>query len=195
MSETIGEMILPGTYIDVRSEGLIGVGGISEGNLGVVGTAARGPINQAVLLGSYAEALDTFGDYDRWDPAASPANLTLTRTLEQVFRGGGSTVYAVRIAATGGSPLAQAVWRVRDGAGAGANTLFTLTSTSAGTWANGITATLDAPAGQPVKLTLAFPRPNGTAKETFEGATAKALASAVNAASTLVTASAPAAAD
>jgi len=57
MSETIGEMILPGTYIEVRAEGLIGVGGISTGNIGVVGTASRGPLNEAVILGSYGEAL------------------------------------------------------------------------------------------------------------------------------------------
>ena len=46
MSEAIGEMILPGTYIEVRSEGLIGVGGISTGNIGVVGTANRGPVGE-----------------------------------------------------------------------------------------------------------------------------------------------------
>ncbi|HEU4730128.1 MAG TPA: phage tail sheath C-terminal domain-containing protein [Kofleriaceae bacterium] len=195
MSETIGEMILPGTYIDVRSEGLIGVGGIAVGNVGVVGTASRGPINTVQVLGSYAEALDTFGDYDRWDPAASPANLTLTRTLEQVFRGGASTVYAVRIAAPGGSPMASAQWRVRDGTGGSAATLFTLTAQTAGTWANAITAKLDTPVGAPVKLTLTFPRPNGSSKESFEGANAKELAAAVNATSRYVTASAPAVAD
>jgi len=58
MSETIGEMILPGTYIEVRAEGLIGVGGISTGNIGVVGTANRGKLNEVVILGSYSEALD-----------------------------------------------------------------------------------------------------------------------------------------
>ena len=57
MSETIGEMILPGTYIDVRAEGLIGVSGVSTGNVGIVGTANRGPLNQVVVLGSYSEAL------------------------------------------------------------------------------------------------------------------------------------------
>jgi hypothetical protein len=72
MSETITEMILPGTYIEVRSEGLIGVGGIATGNVGVVGTASRGPLGQVVVLGSYSEALDTFGPYDRW-----PDNPTL----------------------------------------------------------------------------------------------------------------------
>ena len=35
-------LILPGTYIRVRSEGLIGVAGISTGNIGVVGTAVAG---------------------------------------------------------------------------------------------------------------------------------------------------------
>src|SRR5882762_5856991 len=97
MSEAIGEMIIPGTYIEVRAEGLIGVGGISTGNIGVVGTANRGPVNEVQILGSYSEALDTFGSYDRWPATGSPS-FNLTRTLEQVFKGGGSTVYAVRVA-------------------------------------------------------------------------------------------------
>ena len=86
MTESIGEMIIPGTYIEVRAEGLIGVGGISTGNIGVVGTANRGPVGEVVILGSYAEALDRFGPHDRWpdDPAARAA-LTLTRALEQMF--------------------------------------------------------------------------------------------------------------
>jgi hypothetical protein len=129
MSETIGEMILPGTYIDVRAEGLIGVGGISTGNVGVVGTATRGPLNELRVLASYAEALDTFGDYDRWDPSATTPNLTLTRTLEQVFAGGASTVYAVRVAAPGGSPMASAAWKV----GLDATDLFTFTAQTPGT--------------------------------------------------------------
>jgi hypothetical protein len=35
MAETITEMIIPGTYIEVRSEGLIGVAGVATGNVGV----------------------------------------------------------------------------------------------------------------------------------------------------------------
>src|SRR5437660_12405345 len=99
MSETIGEMILPGTYIEVRAEGLIGVGGIATGNVGVVGTASRGPVNQAVTLGSFADALDTFGAADRFPDAAvaQASALTLTRSLQLVFAGGASTVYAARI--------------------------------------------------------------------------------------------------
>ncbi len=193
MSETIAEMILPGTYIEVRAEGLIGVGGISTGNLGVVGTANRGPLNQPVILGSYAEALDTFGAYDRWPGSAAQPALTLTRTLEQVFRGGGSTVYAVRVANLApDAEMAARGWRVNDAA-TPANTLFTLTATSPGTWANAIEATLTPPAeaGAVATLTLRF----GRLKESFEGATAQALAAAVNETSRLVRASVPSAAN
>ena len=66
MAEAITEMIIPGTYIEVRSEGLIGVSGIATGNLGAVGTAAKGPVDEAVILSSFAEARDIFGDYDAW---------------------------------------------------------------------------------------------------------------------------------
>ena len=194
MSETISEMILPGTYIEVRAEGLIGVGGIATGNVGVVGTASRGPVNQVVVLGSYSEAVDTFGAYDRWPDAKAdqPKALTLTRTLEQVFKGGASTVYAVRVA--NGDP-ANATWTVQTGAPAAA--LFTLTAVSPGTWANAIKATLATADGNPVTATnpAILILVAGRIKETFAGATAGDLAQAVAAGSKLVTASAPADAD
>ena len=66
MAEAITEMIIPGTYIEVRAEGLIGVGGIATGNVGVVGTAAKGPVNSAVVLSNFSEAREAFGDYDAW---------------------------------------------------------------------------------------------------------------------------------
>src|SRR5690348_16458070 len=140
MSEAIGEMIIPGTYIEVRAEGLIGVGGIATGNVGVVGTASCGPVSTVQILGSYAEAVDTFGAYDRWPGTDVAPALTLTRTLEQVFKGGASTVYAVRVAnLAAGTTMKSMFWTVR---GDGDATLFTLTATSPGTWANTIKATL-----------------------------------------------------
>jgi hypothetical protein len=189
MSETIGEMILPGTYIEVRSEGLIGVGGISTGNIGVVGTANRGPLNQAVILGSYAEALDTFGNYDRWQTTDPTPPLTLTRALEQVFKGGGSTVYAVRVANLAANTTMRAMtWKIQDVVDAD---LFTLTATSPGTWANAIVAKMTAPPAAPATLELVL----GRLKETFEAATAAELATAINDGSRLVSAAAPAVAD
>lgn len=187
MSETIGEMIIPGTYIEVRSEGLIGVSGIGTGNVGVVGTASRGPVDQVRVLGSYSEALETFGSYDAWpvDAVDVPKALTLTRTLEQLFRGGASTVYAVRVADTGDAAMESASWIVEAG---DAKEAFTLTATSPGTWANAIQAKLET-AGTPATsatLTLTL----GRTKESFTAATAAALAAQVNEGSRFVTAGA-----
>jgi hypothetical protein len=109
--------------------------------------------------------------------------LTLTRTLEQIFKGGGSTVYAVRVA--DGTPKA-ATWKVQDSANP-AVTIVLLTATSAGTWANAITATFDS-AATPPTLTLAL----GKSKEQYTidaGSDADDLAGAINDGSRLVTAS------
>src|SRR5262245_27161973 len=143
MSETITEMILPGTYIEVRAEGLIGVGGISTGNIGVVGTAARGTIHKLFVLSSYSEALDAFGPYDAWPSAASdqPNAVTLTRTLEQLFLGGASTVYAVRVGDFAAAPPVH-TWSIQDGGGE----ILGVQASSPGTWANAITVSLDATA-------------------------------------------------
>ncbi len=61
MSESIAEMVIPGTYIEVRAEGLIGVGGIVTGNVGIVGTASRGPVGAVRTVSSLAEATDLYG--------------------------------------------------------------------------------------------------------------------------------------
>jgi len=185
MSETIREMVLPGTYIEVRAEGLIGVSGISTGNIGVVGTAVRGPLDRAVLLGSYAEAVDAFGAYPAWDAGASAVNLSLTRTLEQLFRGGASTVYAVRIANVGGPGMRTAVWSLKERAAdgtAGAD-VFQLTATSPGTWANDLVIFTAATATAPAELKLRL----GRTEEAFTGATAGDLYDAVKVGSQLVT--------
>ncbi len=180
MSETIGEMILPGTYIEVRAEGLIGVGGISTGNLGVVGTANRGPVNEVRILGSYTEALDTFGSYDRWPGTDTAPALTLTRTLEQIFKAGGSTVYAVRVANLAvGVTMKSMSWTVKGDADAA---LFAMVATSPGTWANSIQAKLTTPASGPVTLELEYKR----SKESFTGANAGDLVKEINDGSRLV---------
>jgi len=87
-------LILPGTYIRVRSEGLIGVAGISTGNIGVVGTASQGT-GVTHNLSSAAEAVTAFGDSD----AVTARTLNLTRVIGELFRSGARTVYARGVAA------------------------------------------------------------------------------------------------
>ncbi|HAP63374.1 MAG TPA: phage tail sheath protein, partial [Cytophagales bacterium] len=40
----MAEIILPGTYIKVFDEGLVSAGAVSTGNIGIVGTASKGPL-------------------------------------------------------------------------------------------------------------------------------------------------------
>jgi hypothetical protein len=195
MSESIAEMVIPGTYIDVRAEGLISVGSIATGNIGVVGTAARGPIGEIVALGSYSDAITTFGTYDAFaSPNVSGHPLTLTRTIEKLYQGGAGSVFAVRIAnATGGAPVAASVDVHATGNAAG----FTLTAArfdpdsqtmvaDPGTWGNSITYTVvnKGTQGQPKwTLTLAA----GTVKETYTGTNMSQVHDAIVAGSRLVT--------
>src|SRR4051794_31937831 len=87
-------LIILGTYIRVRAEGLIGVAGISTGNIGVVGTAAQG-LGVTHELSTAAEALAAFGPSD---PVTTRA-VNLTRIAGELFRGGARTVYARGVAA------------------------------------------------------------------------------------------------
>jgi hypothetical protein len=164
MSESIAEMILPGTYIEVRSEGLIGVGSIATGNIGIVGTAARGARNQVVPLGSFAEALDRFGPYDA---ITSTDALTLTRALEMAFRGGARDVYAVRIA--NGDPASASTMIRSESADA-----FRITAKDAGSYGNQITIGVinEGPTATPTaKMTLIY----RNVKEVFTGASVAAV--------------------
>ena len=175
MTEAIAETVLPGTYIEVRSEGLIGVGGIATGNVGIVGTAARGPTGKVVELDSAATAQDVFGPSDGLlDRAAgAPPPLTLTRGLELAFAGGARKVFAVRIA--NGTPAAASV------AITAANTpaQFVVSAgppgdrpagepdPDAGSWGNALTVQLVKGLADVVTLTVAL----GNRREAFTGKT------------------------
>jgi len=129
----MAEIVLPGVYIDVRPEALISPGQITVSNLGVVGTAAKGSIDKPVLLGSLADAKETFGNYDAWNNGA--ATLTLVRALDLAFSFGATTIYAVRVGAkdANGKPTAVAAsYDLLSATGKAA----TLTAKSPGTWGN-----------------------------------------------------------
>jgi hypothetical protein len=124
----MAEMILPGVYIEVRPEGLITPGRVTVGNLGVIGTAAKGPVGVPVLIGSYAEAKERFGNYDRWIDGTKD-ELTLVRALEQACNHGATSVYAVRV---GSSAAAKATYALDSASGP----CVRLQAKSEGTWGN-----------------------------------------------------------
>lgn len=130
MAEAITELIIPGTYIEVRAEGLIGVTGVATGNVGVVGTASRGPVDAPVILSSMADAREIFGEYDGWTGGTND-ELTLVRAAQQLFSNGASTVYAVRTAGEGVAPATRAV-------GDATGTVVTFSGKTPGTWAHDV---------------------------------------------------------
>jgi hypothetical protein len=61
MAEVITKPILPGTYIEVRAEGLLTIGAIATGNVGVLGTAEMGN-TQIANLSCFEEGRAKFGE-------------------------------------------------------------------------------------------------------------------------------------
>ena len=109
MAETFStaELVIPGTYIRVQAEALIGVGGVSTGNIGVVGTAQRlddegnpevdengDPIlkGKTFIFSDYEGARNTLGGYDAYDEG--DGTLNLTRAVELLYRNGAGVVFA-----------------------------------------------------------------------------------------------------
>jgi hypothetical protein len=132
------QMVIPGTYIDVRAEGLISAGGVATGIVGVIGTARMGPVGEPVTLSGFGQARDVFGvadPYGRPEDGSHP--LTMLRALEQLYNNGASSVVAVRVAGTSQS---SADFAVPDAAG---HTVATLRATSPGAWGNDIRITVE----------------------------------------------------
>lgn len=141
----MSEMILPGTYIETRAEGLIVPGRVTVGTIGIVGTASKGPVSTfpiaaPVTLGSYVEARQKFGDYDAWVDGAS-SELTLVRALELAFAHGATNVVALRVAS---GSAAAATYTLASAGGA----CVKLTAKTPGTWGNQLEVAV-APADEP----------------------------------------------
>ncbi len=101
----MAEMILPGTYIEVRAEKLIVPGPIAIGNVGIVGTARRGILadpddpNTVYTPSNIGEARDIFGGLDSFEnPIETGRELTLVRALELAYGNGAQRIFAVRVA-------------------------------------------------------------------------------------------------
>jgi hypothetical protein len=178
------EVILPGTYITVRDEGLITAGRIATGYVGVVGTAERGPVDRVVILGSFAEARAAFGEADPWQDGKK-GELTLIRSLELAFNNGASTVYAARVGAAGAGGAKEAAFALKK-AGTTTTTVLRVVAKSPGTWGNALRVRLTTSASDTTVKVLDVSL--GTQRESFTGKNAGELAAAVGRESRLVNA-------
>jgi hypothetical protein len=141
----MAEMIIPSTYIEVRAEGLISAGRIATGVVGVLGTAANGPVGTAVTLSGLAAARQLYGAPDSFTQPIGTEPLTLVRALEQVYANGASSVVAVRVAGPGN---AAATFTLKNATG---GTVATLTARQPGTDGDAIRAQVG-PAEQPCDI-------------------------------------------
>jgi hypothetical protein len=133
----MAEMIIPGTYITVRAEGLISPGRTPVGIVGVIGTAARGPVAEPITLADFADARQMFGLTDNFnDPEDGSNPLTLVRALEQIYNNGATTVVGVRVA---GATRSNATYAVLN---AGSQAVAVLTADTPGSWGNNIKVTV-----------------------------------------------------
>ena len=162
------ELILPGVYIDVRAEALIVGGPISVGNIGIVGTASDGPLREAKILSSYADAVEIFGPYDAF---SNPNSLTLVRALELAYNNGANTVYAVRVGSAGAAPAAPAAADM-----AGNANIFTLAAKNPGTAGNDIRITIATGPGTNVTVTIK----RGTVTEEYVVSNGTQLVNSIN---------------
>jgi hypothetical protein len=123
MAEEILETIIPGTYVRVRSEGLIRAGGFAVGNIGIVGTARIQAVDedgdpqvdgggnplfdssiygQTFILSDYNSARARFGGYDAFLNGAGSVvgQLNLVRALQAAYQNGARTVFARALSPT-----------------------------------------------------------------------------------------------
>jgi hypothetical protein len=156
MSEVITETILPGTYIEVRAEGLITIGAIATGNVGIIGTAERGASDFEILAG-YSDGRAKFGEPGDWDPndrSIPSNNLTLVRALKFLFDNGALTVYARRVFDP--SSAVAATFQLTNASNA---PVLTLRAKTPGTWGNRLQAKVEsADAQQVVANEIVMPR-------------------------------------
>jgi hypothetical protein len=165
MSEIITEMILPGTYIEVRPEGLLSVGAIATGNVGIIGTAEKGS-NRVETLSNFEEARARFGDMGTWDASDPESNLSLVRAIKLLFDNGASTIYAQRVFAESSAKPAKLELASDTGA-----PVLTLEANSPGEWGNRLQVRIEPAETAEVVSNEKVTRNNGTfavsAKEVF----------------------------
>jgi uncharacterized protein len=110
-----------------------GASNAPKGNIGLVGTFSRGPLNTPTLITSYNDLVKKFGEVD--------VALTLTGTLDArgIFKQGNANVYVVRVDGKAAAASAPATVVLKDSQ-ATPGTVLTLTAETNGTWGNSLIA-------------------------------------------------------
>lgn len=134
-----------------------GASNVPTGNIGLVGTFSRGPMNTPTLVNSYPSLVKQFGEVD------TAFTLTGTITARQFFAQGNTNVYVVRVQSATTAAVNASV-TLNDSATTPAEVIV-LNAMTPGTWGNGMTATVSSGTkANTVKITLQY----GVESETWD---------------------------
>jgi phage tail sheath protein FI len=135
------EYLSPGVYVEEVSSGSKPIEGVGTSTGAFVGGAVKGPVDEAVLVTNFTQFLDTFGGFHQ--------DHFLAYGVRAFFGQGGTRCYVVRAfrPTTAGSPLADtAQIDLQD---AGANEVLRVLAASPGSWGDGLSVEVTAPAFDP----------------------------------------------
>lgn len=127
----MAQVSYPGVYIEELPSGVRTITGVATSITAFIGRAWKGPLDEPVIITSYADYQRQFGGLWR--------SSTMSYAVQQFYLNGGSTAVIVRVATrTGGSSAAAATLTL----GSGANQLQ-LRAASEGTWGRNLVATVN----------------------------------------------------
>ena len=89
----MAERLHPGVYVEERRGGLAPIQGVSTSNMGIVGFTPKGPINEALLVTSYTQFKEEFGDFT--------ADSQVPTHVFAFYSMGGRRAYVVRVVGSG----------------------------------------------------------------------------------------------
>jgi len=156
----MAELLSPGVF-PVEVDFSAYIQGQSTSTFGIAGVFEKGPIGEAVLVGSLDEAVAKFGSYlnGRYGLFA----------LKNFFENGGSRAYVVRVVhyAAGVATSALASLNIVDRAGTPLNTLK-VEALTPGVWGNNLTTRIEASTAYATTGFNLVVRLNGTVVETHK---------------------------
>lgn len=89
----MSERLHPGVYVEERTTGLAPIQGVSTSNMGIVGFTTEGPTNEAVLVTSFTQFKNRFGDFT--------ADSQVPTHAYAFFANSGRRTYVVRVVGAG----------------------------------------------------------------------------------------------
>jgi uncharacterized protein len=130
----------PGVYIEEVPSGVRSIAGVATSVAAFVGYTARGPVNRAVQIFSFADFERQFGGLS--------LDSDLSYAVSHFYLNGGGTAWIVRVA----SGAAAAAIDLENEADGGGDVVLTATARAEGVWGNALRISIDYDTSSPASL-------------------------------------------